>query len=288
MPIQCFARWRKELSKAQVVSYLRARNGFEMTALLPNINHTQSETKSFIKSRRVDFAVNISILAALWLAYSAVRGVTADELSIALGNASEILRVQELMGLPSELSFQQSFLDRTGLLKGANIYYIAIHFPVTIAFLGWIWLKHRDRFSRIRNTLVGVTTIGLLLHVTFPLAPPRMVEGFVDTAALLGPNPYDLEVASAANQIAAMPSLHVGWSVLVAIGIIWVVKSKWSLLALAHPVLTTLVVVVTANHYWTDAIVAAALVLTWWIVSVAASGKQNAAKAAPIPERACG
>ncbi len=219
----------------------------------------------FLRRRGIDLAVNVSMLGALWFAYSAARGVTAGELSTAMANASDLLHFQTVVGLPSELSFQQNLIERTQLLKGANIYYIAIHFPVTVAFLVWSWLKHREHFARIRNTLMAVTSVGLVVHVVYPLAPPRMIRGFVDTAEVIGPNPYDLEVSSAANQIAAMPSLHVGWALLVAIGVIWVLDTRWRYLVLAHPIVTAVVVVVTANHYWTDAIVAASLVGILWI-----------------------
>lgn len=220
--------------------------------------------ESFARRRGADLAANVSVLALLWLAYSAARGVTADELSTAMANAGDVLHFQTVVGLPSELAFQQNVLDRTDLVKGANVYYIAIHFPITAIFLGWAWLRHRHRFDRIRNTLVGVTFAGLVVHVAYPLAPPRMIQGFVDTAAVFGPSPYDLEVSSAANQIAAMPSLHVGWALIVALGVVWILESRWRILAFAHPVVTAVVVIITANHYWTDAIVAATLVAVGW------------------------
>lgn len=220
---------------------------------------------AFLRARVVDLFANLGLLAVLWIAYSAVRGVTSDDVTTAMGNASDLVRFQHLLGLPSELTMQRTLIGRTTLLKAANVYYVAAHFPVTVGFLGWAWLRHRDRFARIRNTIVAVTAAGLAVHVIFPLAPPRMLSGFVDTAKVFGPNPYDLKIASAANQIAAMPSLHVGWALLVAIGIVWILDSKWRLLAIAHPVVTAAVVVITANHFWTDVIVAALLVLVGWV-----------------------
>jgi hypothetical protein len=61
------------------------------------------------------------------------------------------------------------------------------------------------------------------------------------------------------NQFAAMPSLHFGWALMVAIGLIAATRSRWRWLWLLHPLVTLLVIVGTANHYWLDAIVAAAL-----------------------------
>ena len=94
-----------------------------------------------------------------------------------------------------------------------------------------------------------------------PLAPPRMLPslGFVDTMTVFGPSAYSGDAATVSNQFAAMPSLHVGWALLIAVVVIRTANSRWRWATIAHPVLTTLVVVVTANHYWIDAVVSALL-----------------------------
>lgn len=259
---------------------------------MTTINRHQAEPRTGVAQREevrrgFDLAANAAALGVLWIAYTAVRGVTADQLGVAFDNAADVLRFQQLLGLPSELRLQRRFLDQAGLLKAANTYYVAIHFPATVVFLGWAWLRHRERFSRIRNTLVGITIVGLAVHLLYPLAPPRMIHGFVDTAAVFGPNPYDMRISAAANQIAAMPSLHVGWALLIAVGLIAIISSPWRWLALAHPIITAGVVVLTANHYWTDAIVAASLVGIWWAILGRATPKRLASRRQdqPAPER---
>jgi len=200
------------------------------------------------------------------MAYATVRQITADELATAMNNSADVLRLQTAAGLPSELAVQQTFISRTHLVKGANVYYVAMHFPVALAFLAWVWWRHRSRLARVRNTLIAVTGAGMVLHLAFPLAPPRMLGGFVDTGAVLGPNPYDLKLSAAANQIAAMPSLHVAWALLVGLGVVWILDSPWRFVVLMHPAVTAAVVVVTANHYWIDAIVALTLVAISWVL----------------------
>jgi uncharacterized membrane protein len=74
-----------------------------------------------------------------------------------------------------------------------------------------------------------------------------------------------------ADQLSAMPSVHVGWAILVAIMVITAARSRWRWLALLYPVATTLAVVVTANHYWLDGIVAGLLLVLVLLVQQAVS-----------------
>ena len=132
--------------------------------------------------------------------------------------------------------------------------------------------------------MIALTGAALVVHVVYPLAPPRMFAqwGFVDTMATLGPNAYAGASGDLANQFAAMPSLHVGWAALIA----YVVRRtgpRWlARLALVHVVLTVLVVVVTANHYWVDGVVALVLLGVATLV-VRPSAPQNA----PRRQRRC-
>ncbi len=84
--------------------------------------------------------------------------------------------------------------------------------------------------------------------------------------ALYGPSAYGDGTESVTNQFAAMPSLHVAWSLFIGVALVTLLTSRWRWLALAHPVLTTAVVVGTGNHYWLDAAAAGALVLLAMLV----------------------
>jgi hypothetical protein len=113
----------------------------------------------------------------------------------------------------------------------------------------------------VLRVVVSSTAFALVLHALVPLAPPRMLPGFVDTMAVYGPNAYASEqVAAVANQHAAMPSVHFMWAAIVAYGVVLVGRTRWRWVALAHPAVTLFAIVATANHYWLDAAVGAALV----------------------------
>ncbi len=228
-------------------------------------------TKRVIVDRTIDLVRNASLILGLYFAYAVVRRLTADDWSTALANGRSLLAFQDRIGLPSEAGLQHAyFLQNPSVVRAANSFYMWGHFPITGVFMIWVWWRRRAYYGVIRNSIVGLTLSALVLHIVFPLAPPRFFPsaGFVDTARDFGPNPYDLGAAKAANQIAAMPSLHVGWSVLVAISLIALCRSRWRFLSLVHPVVTTCVVVLTANHYWSDAIIAVLLVSGAWVFTV--------------------
>jgi hypothetical protein len=103
-----------------------------------------------------------------------------------------------------------------------------------------------------------------------PVAPPRILAGagFVDTAVLYGQSVY----VSDANELSAMPSVHVLWAVLIAWYAVRIGSGRWRVLGPIHAAVTIFVVVCTANHWWLDGVVAVAVlaVCAWAQMGVAA------------------
>ncbi len=177
---------------------------------------------------------------------------------------------ERLLHLPNEVAVQHPFLPHPLLVEAFNLYYAVLHFPVLIGTLIWLFVWHRGYYRHIRTTVVLVTGASLLIQFV-PVAPPRMLTGtgLVDTAARYGQSVYG-SLGIDADQFSAMPSVHVGWAVIVAIAVITASRHRWRWLAVLYPALTTFAVVVTANHFWLDGIAAALLV-------AAALGVQRAA-----------
>jgi PAP2 superfamily len=222
-------------------------------------------------------------LFALWQFAGSYSVISPDG---AVGRAQWLWNTERAVHLPSETVLQQAFLPHPLLVQFCNLYYAALHFPVLIGCLVWLFVRYRSRYPRVRATVV-MFTAGSLLMQLMPVAPPRMLAGtgMIDTALQYGQSVYGSVAGFNADQLSAMPSVHVGWAILVALVIIQVSRSKWRWLALSYPVFTTLAVVVTANHFWLDGIVAAillALVLlvqrAWLALrhAVAASARQPA------------
>jgi hypothetical protein len=208
--------------------------------------------------------LEIVIVATLLLIYKAARLLAAGDMSIARWHAHQVIDFERALGIFNEENVQRLALKSTAVIKFLNVYYLWAHFTVTIAFLVWLYVRKPLGYLSTRRVLVVVTALGLIGHALYPLAPPRMLDGFgfVDTAALFGPSSYGDHGAygGLANQFAAMPSLHFAWAVVVAWGCIKFASSRWRYLSIAHPVLTLLAIVLTANHYWTDAAVGLVLV----------------------------
>ncbi|HEY2521367.1 MAG TPA: phosphatase PAP2 family protein [Streptosporangiaceae bacterium] len=163
--------------------------------------------------------------------------------------------------LPSEAALQRVFLPHPLIIQFANLYYAALHFPVLLATLAWLFIWHRDQYRRVRTSVVLFTAAALVIQFV-PVAPPRMLSGtgLVDTAVLYGQSVYGAVGGFEADQLSAMPSVHVGWAIIVAIAVVGAARSRWRWLAVLYPVLTTLIVVITANHYWLDGVAAGLLV----------------------------
>ena len=220
-----------------------------------------------------------------------------------LPRARWLWHAERVLHLPDEVSVQRLFLPHPLLIETFNWYYAVLHFPVLIGCLIWLFVRHRADYGHVRTTVVLFTGASLLIQL-IPVAPPRMLSdtGLVDTAARYGQSVYG-SLGFDADQFSAMPSVHVGWALIVAIAVITASRSRWRWAVAAYPALTLLVVVVTANHFWLDGVAAALLVLgalgllragrsvRMWLItragrSPAAAQPTGAGAAGPGPEGA--
>ncbi|GAA3285091.1 phosphatase PAP2 family protein [Dactylosporangium vinaceum] len=222
------------------------------------------------------------LVVSLFLAYKVGRIAVDGRIGAAYEDAHFVWDLERVLRLPDEAAVQQLLLNADALVRAANVYYAVVHFPATIAFLLFVYWLRPEHYIRFRRILAWLTAIGLLVHFAFPLAPPRLLDGLglIDTAAAYGPSVYGPpQTDTLSNQYAAMPSLHVGWALVVAAGLIHATRSRWRWLWLAHPILTMLVVAGTANHYWLDGAIAAVIV---GVLLIATSQHQHATPRVPL------
>jgi PAP2 superfamily len=201
-------------------------------------------------------------MLALIFGYELARLVVVNS-AAALANARTLWDVERALHLPSEAAAQRLVLDHPTLLRLINHFYASAHFPVTAVFLFWVYAFRHDAWRWVRNAMTVFTAAALVIAALLPLAPPRLIAAFglVDTGRAMGQSVYPASPHNGlANQFAAMPSVHVGWALLVGICVVVVARGWWRWVVLLHPLVTAAVVTLTANHYWADTIVAALLV----------------------------
>lgn len=221
-------------------------------------------TRRAVEGRRIHgwwrAAHEVCLMLGLYALWQWVHEHTITRTAGAIRHSTWVIDVQQRMHLPTELSLQHAVLRHAWLVQFLNGYYAIVHVPAMGILLVWAFFRHRERYPWIRNTL-ALTTAGCLLVQTIPVAPPRFRPdlGYVDTALRYGQSVYGRGGSGISNQLSAMPSIHVGWAVLVAAAVILASRSRWRWLIITHPVLTVVAVVATANHWWLDGIVAVAI-----------------------------
>jgi hypothetical protein len=220
----------------------------------------QQETRP--AGRGLEALRELALVAALFAVYEFGRHVAAGQVGRAFANATDIWRVERWLHLPDEATLQAPFLIHGDLAHAANVFYASVHFPATVAALVLLWWFRPEEYRWTRTVMALLTLTSLVVHIGFPLAPPRMLpgDGMADLGHLFGPSVYGSATTSGfTDQFAAMPALHVGWAVLVAVAGIRALRSCWRWLLVLHPLLTLGVVVVTGNHYWLDGLTSVAL-----------------------------
>lgn len=209
--------------------------------------------------RRPRIWFEIALIAVSYWTYSLIRNAVPEQKQAALRNADWIWETERVLGIAVEQSVNHAVNSVTWLIVTMNYYYATLHFVITIGVLVWLYRSHPGRYAATRLVLFATTGAALLGYYLFPLAPPRLMNGghFIDTVQVheTWGSMASGNLAEMSNQYAAMPSMHIGWSVWCGITIAMLARPLWAkILGALYPVTTLLVIVSTANHFWLDAV----------------------------------
>ncbi|MCS0605119.1 phosphatase PAP2 family protein [Streptomyces sp. LP11] len=209
--------------------------------------------------RRPRLWFEVLLIAVSYWTYSLIRNAVPEQRSAALRNADWIWRAEHTLGIAVERSVNHAFDSATWLIVGMNYYYATLHFVITIGVLVWLYRWHPGRYAASRTVLFATTGVALLGYYLFPLAPPRLMRGggFVDTVMVhhTWGSMASGDLKHMSNQYAAMPSMHIGWSLWCGLTVFALASVPWArVLGLLYPAVTLLVIVATANHFWLDAV----------------------------------
>jgi hypothetical protein len=210
-----------------------------------------------------DAGLQFVLFLIVYNGYQLVRGIADGRADVAFANAHRVVDLEKGIGTFFEPGFQDALIAHTWLIDFANFMYMNSHFVVTTTFLTWLYFFRNDHFYFVRNMFIVAMVLALGLYAAFPTAPPRLLPeaGFTDTIAVFTGLPQDSEtVGLLVNKYAAVPSMHVAFSLLIAVpGMALVAnplaRAWWS----AYPLLVLFVIVVTGNHFWFDAAAGAAV-----------------------------
>ena len=196
----------------------------------------------------------IGIFLLAYLVYSIGRWLTVGDLDMAKANAHWIVDLEQDLGVATERAVQDA-LTGTAVLWVLNHLYLAAQLIVVPGALFWLYRRSRAGYERLRNTILATWLLSIPVYGLFPVAPPRLADvGLVDTITTQTGFAMDSKLTTMFyNELAAVPSLHVGFAFAVGIAIAAVATNRAvRTLALLWGPAISLAVVATGNHYMFD------------------------------------
>jgi hypothetical protein len=208
-------------------------------------------------------------LAALLLLYDASRGA-ADTLGAAVHVTEPAAADRWLGGGVLPTVWLQEHVRADWWLAVATLIYVS-HFVVTPLVLGVLWVRNRPLWARYARLVVALSAAGLLTYVLYPAAPPWLAgkQDVIDPVRRLSSAGWEvlgLPRAGAllahgqdqVNKVAAVPSLHTAFAVLICLVLFPVARRLWQRAALvAYAVVMPLVLVWAGEHYVVDTLLGA-------------------------------
>jgi len=209
----------------------------------------------------IDAVRQILIVVGAYYLYRLVRGAVDGHANVAYDNGRWIIDLERSTHTFIEPGIQQWASGKAWLIDFASWMYVNSHFTLTVSSIVFIYLFHNKSFYFVRNMFVISMGIALVGYMLMPTAPPRFFPewGFEDSVAnFTGIDAKDVTVNALFNPYAAVPSMHVGFSLMLGITMVRLVKFKplkvfWAL----YPLIVSFVVISTGNHWVFDAVTGA-------------------------------
>jgi hypothetical protein len=210
------------------------------------------------KAKRSPILVELGGLVFLVWIYDWLQDLAPLRQKQALDHAQRLLSFERRIGLDPERGLDQWLAHHHVLAFVASNFYANAIFALTFGFAAWTWWRRPELYRPLRNQLVLANLIGFAVFWVYPVAPPRMLPGFIDVVQQAGGlGAWHDTLMKHADQFAAMPSMHLGYAV-------WCSVVAWRLagpgaarrvamvFAITYPLLTAVIVLSTGNHYLLD------------------------------------
>jgi hypothetical protein len=209
---------------------------------------------TFGRYSNVQVLRELAMMSAAVAAYFGVRALTRTSHDRAFGNAARLVDLERSLGVRQESIIQSLVLPHHWLVDLVNWIYIWGHWPLIASIGIWLIVRRPDLYRRYRQAFFLSGAIGLAVFIAFPVAPPRLASpGVVDTVSLYSHSYRVLQPPSLEDIYASLPSLHVGWDLLIGLALVDAARSRaLKLLGYVLPAAMAFAVVATANHYVID------------------------------------
>jgi hypothetical protein len=231
----------------------------------------------------------LTIAWLCWL-YDGITNLAPLRLAPALAHAGGVLRLEQSLHLDPERALDRWLAGHHTLGLAISDYYDNAHFIVTLSLLGWLWWRRSDLYRPLRNSLVLMNLVAFAVFWLYPVAPPRMLGGFTDVVASTGAigSWHTGALASHADELAAMPSLHIAWAAWCTLVLWRLSKRRWvRAVAFLYPCLTAFAVLSTGNHFVLD-ILAGVATMALAVLSVEAARRWGLSPARLLRRLAAG
>jgi len=197
----------------------------------------------------------------------------------ALDAGESILALERALHLDFELPMNHWLAEQGWLRTFANYEYAITYIASALVLLVWVFVRHPEHYRNVRNSFLWLNLLALLCFWLFPVAPPRMLAGagFIDTVRLGHTwGSWGSPMVDNANQLAAMPSLHVGWALWVSVVLARIRGGRGvQAVSAVHVLVTLAVILATGNHYWLDAAGAVVVVAAGAMIADVATQRTN-------------
>jgi membrane-associated phospholipid phosphatase len=241
--------------------------------LISSIGRTRGDAKLMVR----DWVV----LVAIYMIYDYSRG-TADQFGIGVNYTvpRDIDRIL-FFGRDPNVWLQSLLLQndvRWYDVAGSLIY--MMHFVLPVIPLAMLRMRNRLEWLRYVRRFALTLYIAVATFIVFPSAPPWMAaqKGYTEPVyRITGRGWWELHLktvsktldrgASVLNSVAAMPSLHAGMALLVAL---WFTRNsrKWiRVIALVYPLSMAFTLIYFGEHWAIDTIMGWATVLVAWKIA---------------------
>jgi membrane-associated phospholipid phosphatase len=228
-----------------------------MTSIRGAADRIRTAGSSVLPRGPLDLVIQLAVLAAAYWAWRHARGAVDGSMSLSFSHARDLISAERSVGLLIEPSVQHWAVHAGWPSEVARWGYANLHFKGSCLMLAIIYFGYRGSFGFVRNAVICAMAISVIGYALFPTAPPRFLPelGLDPSSSVTGNNPLLSNPGDPLfNPFAAMPSMHVGLSVILAWSLAMLIRPRpLKAVLFAYPLLMSYIVIASGNHFWLDA-----------------------------------